>query len=70
MEFEYESTKHSLTNGVKYSNGNRAIRHLGVPTVSVPMGMMEKKKKVARAIKNCTTPKINEILEVELKKKI
>jgi hypothetical protein len=44
LEFEYESTKHSLTNGVKYSNGNRAIRHLGVPTVSVPMGIMEEKK--------------------------
>jgi Asp-tRNA(Asn)/Glu-tRNA(Gln) amidotransferase A subunit family amidase len=43
LEFEYESTKHSLTNGVKYSNGNRAIRHLGVPTVSVPMGVMEGK---------------------------
>jgi len=44
LEFEYESTKHSLTNGVKYSNGNRAIRHLGVPTVSVPMGVMAEKK--------------------------
>jgi Asp-tRNA(Asn)/Glu-tRNA(Gln) amidotransferase A subunit family amidase len=44
LEFEYESTKHSLTNGVKYSNGNRAIRHLGVPTVSVPMGIMKDKK--------------------------
>jgi Asp-tRNA(Asn)/Glu-tRNA(Gln) amidotransferase A subunit family amidase len=44
LEFEYESTKHSLTNGVKYSNGNRAFRHLGVPTVSVPMGIMKEKK--------------------------
>jgi Asp-tRNA(Asn)/Glu-tRNA(Gln) amidotransferase A subunit family amidase len=44
LEFDYESTKHSLTNGVKYSNGNRAIRHLGVPTVSVPMGIMKEKK--------------------------
>ncbi|KAH7408808.1 amidase signature domain-containing protein [Phaeosphaeria sp. MPI-PUGE-AT-0046c] len=44
LEFDYESTKHSLTNGVKYSNGNRAIRHLGVPTVSVPMGMMAEKE--------------------------
>lgn len=43
LETVYESTKHSLTNGIKYSNGNRAIRHLGVPTVSVPMGMMEGK---------------------------
>ena len=35
------SSRHAWTNGVKYSNGNRAIRHLGVPTVSVPMGIME-----------------------------
>ncbi|KAH7063935.1 amidase signature domain-containing protein [Paraphoma chrysanthemicola] len=44
LETNYESTKHSLTNGVKYSNGNRAIRHLGVPTVSVPMGVMPEKE--------------------------
>jgi Asp-tRNA(Asn)/Glu-tRNA(Gln) amidotransferase A subunit family amidase len=43
LEFDIESTTHSLTNGVKYSNGNRAIRHLGVPTVSVPMGVMSEK---------------------------
>ena len=35
------SSRHAWMNGVKYSNGNRAIRHLGVPTVSVPMGIME-----------------------------
>ena len=29
------------SNGVKYSNGNRPIRHLGIPTISVPMGVME-----------------------------
>jgi hypothetical protein len=28
-------------NGVKYSNGNRPMRHLGVPTISVPMGVMD-----------------------------
>ncbi|KAF9691491.1 hypothetical protein EKO04_010261 [Ascochyta lentis] len=43
LEFNLESTKHSLQNGVKYSNGNRALRHLGVPTVSVPMGVLEGK---------------------------
>lgn len=43
LEFNLDSTKHSLQNGVKYSNGNRAIRHLGVPTVSVPMGVLEGK---------------------------
>ncbi|KAH6877667.1 amidase signature domain-containing protein [Alternaria rosae] len=43
LEFDIDSTTHSLQNGVKYSNGNRAIRHLGVPTVSVPMGVMSDK---------------------------
>lgn len=28
------------SNGVRYSNGNLAIRHLGIPTVTVPMGLM------------------------------
>ncbi|KAI8941938.1 hypothetical protein NX059_000052 [Plenodomus lindquistii] len=44
LETNIESTTHSLRNGVKYSNGNRAIRHLGVPTVSVPMGVMSEKR--------------------------
>ncbi|GAB7351180.1 hypothetical protein MBLNU459_g1628t1 [Dothideomycetes sp. NU459] len=35
------SARHALMNGVRYSHGNRAIRHMGVPTVSVCMGMME-----------------------------
>ena len=39
-----ESAKHALQNGVKYSNGNRAIRHMGIPTISVTMGMMEGSK--------------------------
>jgi Asp-tRNA(Asn)/Glu-tRNA(Gln) amidotransferase A subunit family amidase len=39
-----ESARHALQNGVKYSNGNRAIRHMGVPTVSVTMGLMETTK--------------------------
>ncbi|KAF2713711.1 amidase signature enzyme [Pleomassaria siparia CBS 279.74] len=44
LEFDLESARHSLQNGVKYSHGNRAIRHLGVPTVSVPMGVMNERK--------------------------
>ncbi len=28
-------------NGVWVANGNLAIRHLGIPTVTVPMGVME-----------------------------
>ncbi|WP_022870150.1 amidase [Yaniella halotolerans] len=32
---------HAWSNGVAFSNGNYAIRHLGIPTVTVPMGNME-----------------------------
>ncbi|KAJ5774727.1 hypothetical protein N7457_009623 [Penicillium paradoxum] len=35
------ASRFAWSNGVKYSNGNRPIRHLGVPTISVPMGIME-----------------------------
>jgi hypothetical protein len=37
------SAAHSWSNGVFYSNGNKALRHLGVPTVSIPMGVMKYK---------------------------
>ncbi|WES63835.1 amidase [Microbacter sp. GSS18] len=35
-----ESREAASRNGVVYSNGNRVIRHLGIPTVTVPMGCM------------------------------
>lgn len=35
-----ESAVEAWRNGVLYSNGNCAIRQLGIPTVSVPMGIM------------------------------
>lgn len=35
-----ESMEHASQNGVVYSNGNRVIRHLGIPTITVPMGHM------------------------------
>ena len=38
---DVEASRVAWSNGVLYSNGNLAIRHLGVPTVSVPMGIME-----------------------------
>lgn len=34
------SATHAWRNGVLYSNGNCAIRQLGIPTISVPMGIM------------------------------
>ena len=40
LDTDDESARLALQNGVKYSNGNRAIRHMGVPTVSVSMGVM------------------------------
>jgi Asp-tRNA(Asn)/Glu-tRNA(Gln) amidotransferase A subunit family amidase len=44
LENNEQSARHALQNGVKYSNGNRAIRHMGVPTVSVTMGLMEQSR--------------------------
>ncbi len=44
LEYNDESAEHALQNGVKYSNGNRALRHMGVPTVSVSMGTMARSK--------------------------
>lgn len=44
LEYDDASAKHALQNGVKYSNGNRALRHMGVPTVSTTMGLMAEKK--------------------------
>jgi len=44
LETNDASARHALQNGVKYSNGNRALRHMGVPTTSVSMGLMEGKK--------------------------
>ncbi|KAL2820719.1 amidase signature domain-containing protein [Aspergillus granulosus] len=43
-DVDHESSQFAWENGVKYSNGNQAIRHLGVPTISVPMGLMEDTK--------------------------
>jgi amidase len=35
-----ESADIAWSNGIWVANGNLAIRHLGVPTVTVPMGVM------------------------------
>ncbi|KAF4785797.1 amidase [Colletotrichum scovillei] len=39
-----ESMAYSLRDGLKYSNGNRAMKHLGVPAITVPMGSLSDKK--------------------------
>ncbi|KAI4601978.1 hypothetical protein KJ359_010844 [Pestalotiopsis sp. 9143b] len=40
----YESMKHALQDGIKYSNGGRALKHLGVPCITLPMGLMQSKQ--------------------------
>jgi amidase len=40
MDFNPESADLGWRNGVWVANGNLAIRHLGIPTVTVPMGTM------------------------------
>lgn len=39
----YESMMDALRDGVKYSNGGRAFKHLGIPVITVPMGTLEDK---------------------------
>ncbi|KAI1871237.1 uncharacterized protein JN550_004682 [Neoarthrinium moseri] len=39
-----ESMIHALQDGIKYSNGGRALKHLGVPCITVPMGEIKDKK--------------------------
>ncbi|POR38322.1 Glutamyl-tRNA(Gln) amidotransferase subunit A-like protein [Tolypocladium paradoxum] len=39
----FEGAALAWRNGTYYSNGNRAMRHLGIPSVSVPMGIMSDK---------------------------
>ncbi|QYM75748.1 amidase [Leucobacter luti] len=39
-ERDQAAADHAWSNGVFFSNGNYALRHLGIPTVTVPMGLM------------------------------
>ncbi|KIY04094.1 uncharacterized protein Z520_00786 [Fonsecaea multimorphosa CBS 102226] len=43
-DIDDNSARHAWTDGVKYSHGNRALRHLGIPSVTVPMGILEDSK--------------------------
>lgn len=40
-DINHASADQAWRNGVWVANGNLAIRHLGIPTVTVPMGVME-----------------------------
>lgn len=39
-ERDQDAADHAWSNGVFFSNGNYALRHLGIPTVTVAMGLM------------------------------
>lgn len=39
-EVDPAAADHAWSNGVYFSNGNQALRHLGIPTVTVPMGLL------------------------------
>ncbi|GJC90953.1 glutamyl-tRNA(Gln) amidotransferase subunit A [Colletotrichum liriopes] len=43
-EYNRDTMTDALQDGVRYSNGNRALKHLGVPAITVPMGMLPDKK--------------------------
>ncbi|KAJ4207012.1 hypothetical protein NW759_014010 [Fusarium solani] len=40
----YESMLDALRDGVKYANGGRSLKHLGVPCITVPMGSLEEER--------------------------
>ncbi|CAJ0544185.1 Ff.00g034900.m01.CDS01 [Fusarium sp. VM40] len=40
----YESMVSALRDGVKYANGGRSLKHLGVPCITVPMGNLADEK--------------------------
>jgi len=40
----YESMISALRDGVKYANGGRSLKHLGVPCITVPMGSLTDEK--------------------------
>ncbi|MGD9606947.1 MAG: amidase [Leucobacter sp.] len=40
-ERDPEAADHAWSNGVFFSNGNYALRHLGIPTATVTMGVMD-----------------------------
>ncbi|KAI9159156.1 Glutamyl-tRNA(Gln) amidotransferase subunit A [Paramyrothecium foliicola] len=40
----YDSMLLALRDGVKYANGGRSLKHLGVPCLTVPMGMLEEER--------------------------
>ncbi|KAH0359014.1 amidase signature enzyme, partial [Aureobasidium melanogenum] len=39
-----ELMQHALQTGLNYANGGRALKHLGIPCITVPMGQMQDKK--------------------------
>jgi Asp-tRNA(Asn)/Glu-tRNA(Gln) amidotransferase A subunit family amidase len=40
----FQSMLHALQDGVKYANGGRALKHVGIPCITVPMGNIAEKQ--------------------------
>ncbi|KAM6507123.1 hypothetical protein FALCPG4_018510 [Fusarium falciforme] len=43
-DIDPDAAAHAWKNGIWYSHGNRAFRHLGIPSMTVPMGIMINKQ--------------------------
>lgn len=43
-DIDVELARHAWTNGVQYSNGHRCLRHLGIPSITLPMGILQDKQ--------------------------
>ncbi|CAG8332975.1 unnamed protein product [Penicillium salamii] len=41
---DLESMIHALQDGVKYANGGRAMKHCGIPCITLPMGTLQNQK--------------------------
>ncbi|CAH0014449.1 unnamed protein product [Clonostachys rhizophaga] len=36
--------KHAIQDGIKYANGGRCLKHVGIPCITIPMGVMQDKQ--------------------------
>ncbi|KPI45865.1 Glutamyl-tRNA(Gln) amidotransferase subunit A [Cyphellophora attinorum] len=43
-DVDIELARHTWRNGVQYSNGNRCLCHLGIPSITVPMGILKDRR--------------------------
>jgi Asp-tRNA(Asn)/Glu-tRNA(Gln) amidotransferase A subunit family amidase len=57
-----QSMLHALQDGVKYANGGRALKHVGVPCITVPMGIIKEKQMPVGLTFACKAWKDNDML--------